>query len=121
MKPLSNCSGGWVGIWSQFGTRGHMRLNMKFSGGSIEGHGCDLDGPFVIVGSYESSFSVELTKGYSSGIFCYQGKWDGAMISGTSHELGDPSNHGDFEMWPEGEDTNVEALEALREDELSHA
>lgn len=121
MRTLEDCSGNWVGIWTQFGIRGHMRLQLSFSGGSAEGHGSDDTGGFVVVGSYERSFTVELAKAYSTHVFCYEGQWDGAMISGASYQLGDNSNWGTFEMWPEGNDMNVESMEEVGSHALTHA
>jgi hypothetical protein len=93
-----------------------MRMTLDFEGGTIEGHGCDDTGPFVVVGSYESTDFVELIKGYSTHLFRYEGQWDGTMICGKSHQVGMPSNRGTFEMWPEGEDMTIEQMSEEFED-----
>jgi hypothetical protein len=110
MRLLEDCCGVWVGIWHQFDHRGHMRMNLNFSQGTIEGKGSDDTGAFVAVGSYEATDFVELIKGYSTHMFRYEGQWDGTMIYGKSFQVGLPSNRGTFEMWPEGEDLTVEQM-----------
>jgi hypothetical protein len=88
-----------------------MRMTLHFLAGEVYGGGSDDSGPFDVIGAY-SPEEVDLIKAYGTYAFQYHGKWDGSMIFGRAHQVGNPGNFSVFEMWPEGEETQVDfALE----------
>lgn len=115
MAELENLSGPWQGWWVQGAHRGHQRLNLLFGEGKIMGSGGDDSGQFDVFGEYDEG-DVWLVKRYLDWDVRYNGKWDGAMISGywtiQSHGYFDS---GSFEIWPvKGEETTSEVEAALQ-------
>ncbi len=90
-------------------------MTLRFSSGKIGGRGSDQSGDFVTEGEYEGA-DVLLFKRYPEWSVRYDGKWDGQMISGrwTIRE-GRFFDTGSFEIWPEGEDVDAQAMEETRE------
>jgi hypothetical protein len=119
MSNLGEKSGPWRGQWSQVALelRGSMRVHLTFLGEDIRGGGVDSGGAFTIDGSYShATDEVAMTKLYARLTVIYRGKWDGAMITGTSSIIGGEFyDHGEFELWPESEETSLAemALESV--------
>lgn len=123
MKDLSQHSGPWAGWSIQDGLRITESLELRFSGGVVEGTGCDKDGDFQITGSYDSARNiVRLTRRYTwttepsqEGVgipYEYNGTWDGAVVSGRWNPRTSPWYGGPFEMWPiEADEYSLESLE----------
>lgn len=116
MRPLEDLSGPWAGWWIQGEVRGQETLSLEFAQGRIRGHGSDRDGTFQISGHFKSD-RVDLMKGYALLTVRYQGRWDGATISGE-WRIGtrEATISGPFEMWPLGDEMSLQ--EFMVEEEL---
>jgi hypothetical protein len=128
MKVFNVLSGPWTGLSIQGNRRLTESIRLTISRGRITGDGSDVDGDFVLDGSYDAEGSVTIDRRYTrvaSGdpggtwaVFRYQGRWDGAMVHGRWAEIGSPSNGGPFEMWPDRDEDRAE-LAILLEDVLA--
>lgn len=88
-----------------------MAFSLHFLGDRITGGGTDRDGPFEIEGETDG-VQVYLIKSYPWLVVRYDGRWNGAYVTGRS-TIG-PLLHGEFgsfEIWPESEE---EAIESAR-------
>lgn len=111
MRDIRDCSGPWKGTWVQRTVRGTMAFSLHFLGDRITGGGTDRDGPFEIEGETDG-VQVYLIKSYPWLVVRYDGRWNGAYVTGRS-TIG-PLLHGEFgsfEIWPESEE---EAIESAR-------
>ena len=104
-----------------------MRLRLQFYGPQLIGGGSDCAGYFEIHGKLEPTGQVHFAKKYSTYVVHYQGTWDGNMIAGL-WTMRHPIQYGharfleekgDFEIWPESEET--ESIADLMSDQDSHA
>lgn len=102
---------------------------MTIANGRVTGAGSDKDGDFSLIGTYGVDGTVSLTRRYTytteptqSGVgipYLYQGKWDGAMVSGMWCTMIRPTDDGGpFEMWPGSEEEELK-LSDLAELELT--
>ncbi|MDX2064634.1 MAG: hypothetical protein SFX74_02710 [Fimbriimonadaceae bacterium] len=109
-RPLAQLSGRWVGWWVQQNTKGHQAMMLMFREGTISGKGQDQSGRFDVSGEYDEP-DVQLTKIYPGWEVRYFGTYGGEMISGrwTITSAGG-YDAGVFEIWPEGDRLDVEAL-----------
>jgi hypothetical protein len=59
-------SGSWRGYWEQagWGRQAMTDLELRFTGGLIEGEGRDVIGPFTFHGTYDERGNVRLVKQY---------------------------------------------------------
>jgi len=111
MRDLRDCSGPWKGFWTQDLVRGHMRLNLAFSGNNINGGGSDPIGSFEVSGIFsDETLRVLFTKTYRTHTVEYSGVWDGHFIYGrwTLHDE-QFTEIGEFEIWPEDTREMVES------------
>ena len=119
MKNFNELSGPWQGLSVQDGLRISESISLSIRNGHIRGDGCDKDGDFELSGFYQSrNETVMLTRVYSlttepsqAGVgiaYDYEGKWDGAMVSGRWHPRSNPYYGGPFEMWPAREEDQEE-------------
>lgn len=112
MRDIRQCSGPWRGLWTQDDIRGTMAMRLTFDGCAIAGSGSDRDGPFLLRGEYDpSAETVQILKAYRTLVVVYEGSWNGKFVNGVSiigHPV--PVDLGTFEMWPESEETSMEAL-----------
>ncbi|MBL8047732.1 MAG: hypothetical protein JNJ45_03525 [Chthonomonas sp.] len=122
-------SGTWLGWSVQWGNRITETLHLNINGGRIVGVGSDRDGDFEVIGTFGTDGNVSLTRRYTyttepsqGGVgipYLYQGKWDGAVVSGNWCTAVNPMRDGGaFEMWP-GEDEEEYRLADLNELELT--
>jgi hypothetical protein len=121
MRDLAECSGPWSGFWLLGWTRGHMKLNLRFTGTDIVGEGTDVGGPFQVNGIFSRETNkVMFTKAYQWQNIDYCGTWDGHMIYGTwSLHDQEYSESGEFEIWPDTEEESVRAWEASWSESLT--
>ncbi|MCW5936035.1 MAG: hypothetical protein KIT11_01845 [Fimbriimonadaceae bacterium] len=115
-RALDTRSGPWAGFWIQGTVRGTMRLTLRFKGGLIAGDGEDRSGSFAMRGTYDPDGKVEIAKLYDLASIVgnwacpkleYIGTWDGTLISGLWEDASQPLNCGEFEIWPEVEETAI--------------
>lgn len=115
MKEFTELSGPWTGFSTQRRLKINETIRLLITKAKITGEGSDADGKFHLTGSYDpASQRVMLTRRYSWTVeptqssvgiaFDYEGRWDGAMVSGTWQERDDAVNRGTFEMWPDREE-----------------
>jgi hypothetical protein len=117
-RPLEQLSGRWVGWWIQERTKGHQAMMLMFRDGQITGKGQDQSGRFDVAGEYDG-VDVTLTKSYVGWDVRYFGTYGGEMISGRwTITSGGAYQAGVFEIWPEGDRLDVEALLEERAREL---
>jgi hypothetical protein len=85
-----------------------MRLRLDFANGVISGGGADVVGPFTISGAYGAE-TADFTKKYPRHSVKYEGKWDGQVLFGT-WVIRSIRDRGEFEIWPEDEELQLEVL-----------
>jgi len=127
VKNFNELSGPWAGLSVQDGLRISESIRLTISSGRIDGEGTDKDGNFDLVGFYQArNETVMLTRIYTwtaepsqQGVgiaYDYEGKWDGAMVSGLWHPRAHPFYGGPFEMWPARDEDREELRIELREE-----
>jgi hypothetical protein len=127
VKNFNELSGPWAGLSVQDGLRISESIRLTISSGRIDGEGTDKDGNFDLVGFYQArNETVMLTRIYTwtaepsqQGVgiaYDYEGKWDGAMVSGRWHPRAHPFYGGPFEMWPARDEDREELRIELREE-----
>ena len=109
-RDIRDCSGPWKGTWVQRDVRGTMHgFRLEFTGDLISGGGHDRSGTFAMSGKVEGDHVV-ITKRYWHTKVVYDGVWNGSFVAGTSI-IGPKwvGERGSFEMWPEDEETALDA------------
>ena len=120
-RDLRTLSGPWSGFWIQDLVRGYMKLKLHFVGTNLNGGGNDAIGSFEVAGIFsDETGQVLFTVTYRTHTVDYSGTWDGQFIFGkwTLHDESF-SEIGEFEMWPDKEETDpMSGIESL-EDSLA--
>ncbi|MFQ3587092.1 MAG: hypothetical protein SNJ74_00340 [Fimbriimonadaceae bacterium] len=131
MKDLMSLSGPWTGLSIQHKRRLTERMQLRLGDNRIHGTGSDVDGDFVVDGTYDpATESVHIVRRYTRvtwpvygatfALYDYRGTWDGQMISGNWRQRDEYTNGGPFEMWPDREQDQQELAIQIEEAVGSH-